>query len=56
MYKLSSREIELKKLYSFLEKVNQSLLGCDRQTRSELMHIQEKTIEKIKFIQSQQKH
>jgi hypothetical protein len=55
MYKLSSREIELKKLYSFLEKINQSLLGCDHQTRPQLVHVQKKTIEKIKFVQSQEK-
>lgn len=54
MYKLSSKEIELKKLYAFLEKINQSLLGCDHQTRAQLTEVQKKTIEKIKFIQSSQ--
>ena len=52
MYKMNGKEIQLKKLYALLEKIRNNVLGADYQTRVEMQQLENKVMERIKFIKS----
>lgn len=52
MYKMNGKEVQLKKLYALLEKIRKNVLGADYQTRIEMRELEDKVIERIKFIKS----
>lgn len=52
MYNLNARDSELRKLYQLLDKIKVATLGSDYQTRMQMKEIENKTIDRIKFIRS----
>lgn len=49
---MNGKEIQLKKLYALLEKIRNNVLGADYQTRVEMQQLENKVMERIKFIKS----
>ena len=50
--KKSPKEIELQKLYTLLEKINETTLAADYELRWQLKEAKQKVIDKIKAIES----
>lgn len=56
MQKLNPKSVELEKLYTLLNKINQATLGADYELRWKLKHAKQEVIDKIKNIESSARH
>lgn len=51
-YKMNGKEIQIKKLYALLEQIRKNVLGADYQTRIEMQDLENKVVDKIKFLKA----
>ena len=52
LHKKNHKQIELEKLYTLLEKINETTLAADYELRWQLKEAKQKVIDKIKAIES----
>jgi hypothetical protein len=49
---MNGKEIQIKKLYALLEQIRKNVLGADYQTRIEMQDLENKVVDKIKFLKA----